>query len=203
MYTHRHHNPVQLLAILALIVTTACGEDSPTPTAPGSAVSAIAPRPDMLVGAALKPDGKLNAVRITSLTINPTALTIGGAGTPGTLATWTATIENPKKQGLSNVFVQARFVVYLPSGNISGWRGAGGGLIQCPGRSFGFVPSGTCTISGTATPSNDAGGGGFLVPDDTNHDARFELELLQDTGEPILKLLSKRAADVTLFFQIS
>ena len=126
MYTHRHHNPVQLLAILALIVTTACGEDSPTPTAPGSAVSAIAPRPDMLVGAALKPDGKLNAVRITSLTINPTALTIGGAGTPGTLATWTATIENPKKQGLSNVFIQARFVVYLPSGNISGWRGAGG-----------------------------------------------------------------------------
>jgi hypothetical protein len=76
-------------------------------------------------------------------------------------------------------------------------------LIQCPGRSAGFLHGGTCTISGTATPTNDAGGGGFLVPDDTNHDAKFELELLQDVGEPTLTLLSKGVADVTLFVQLS
>jgi hypothetical protein len=43
----------------------------------------------------------------------------------------------------------------------------------------------------------------ILVPDDTNHDAKFELELLQDVGEPTLTLLSKGVADVTLFVQLS
>ena len=175
---------------------SACSDQAQSPTAPGNVAAATALRP-----AAVRLD-KDDAIRITSLTIVPTALTIGGSGTPGTQATWTATIENPRKQTLSNLYIQTRFVVYLPSGNISGWRAAGGALLQCPGRSAGFLHSGTCTISGTATPTNDAGGGGVLVPDDLTHDAKFELELRQAAGEPTLKLLLKRATDVTLFYQL-
>ena len=203
MSTKPQHLPAQLLAIGALIISSACSDRAAVPTAPGNAKLANAPRPDVLLAAPIKPPGKPNVVSITSLTINPTSLTIGGGSVQGTQATWTATIENPKKQTLSNVYVQTFFVVYNPDGTINAWRAAGGALIQCPGRSAGFVPSGTCEISGTATPSNNPNGSGFLVPDDNTHDARFELELRQDTGDPILKLLWKRAADVTLFFQLS
>ena len=153
VYISRQHNPAPILATLALITASACTDQASSPTAPGRVAATAVARP-----APAKLDGR-NTVRITSLTINPTVLTIGGSGTQGTQVTWTATIENPKKQTLSNMYIQTRFVVYLPSGNISGWRAAGGGLIQCPGRSPGFVHNGTCTISGIATPSNDAGGG--------------------------------------------
>lgn len=204
MSMKRQHTLTQLLAISGVIVTSACGEQPSAPTAPRSAASPNASRPDVLAdAAAIKPD-RSSVVTISSLAINPTSLTIGGGSVQGTQATWTATIENPKKQSLSNVYVQTYFAVYNADGSLNARKAAGGALIQCPGRSFGFLPSGSCTISGNATPSNDASGGsGFLVPDDNTHDARFELELRQDAGGPTLKLLTKRAADVTLFYQLS
>jgi len=201
MSTKSRFTLAQLLAIPALIITSACGDQPSAPTGPRSAASPNASRPDVLATAApIKPD-RSNVVSISSLTISPTDLTIGGGGVQGTAGAWTATIENPKKQTLSNVYVQTYFASYNADGSLHARKAAGGGLIQCPGRSFGFVPSGTCAISGNATPSNDASGSGFLAPYDDTHYAKFELELRQDTGDPILKLLSKRATDVRLFLQ--
>ena len=205
MYTNRQHGPIHLVAMLALITTAACSDQSGSPTAPVSAAPPGTVRPDLLAEISFRPgpEGKLNAITISSLTISPTSLTIGGAGTAGTQATWTATIENPKRATLSNVTVQTYFRVYNPNGTLNAWRAAGGTLIRCSGYSFGFLPSGTCTITGTAIPSNDPNGSGFLVPDDELHNAKFEIELRQDAGSPSVKLLAKRATEVTLFYQFN
>lgn len=200
MGANRHHDRVQLLITLAAMVASACSDPA---AGPASIVPTEAPQPAFAAAATARPDRRDN-IAITSLTISPTALTIGGSAVPGTTATWTATIENPKKQTLSNVLIQGHFLEYLPSGSLSAWRiVVPTQLIQCPGWSPGVLPSGTCTISGTVTPMNDGTGAGLLVPDDATHDTKFRLDLFLDTGHGVPSLVSERFADVVLFYQIT
>ena len=198
MYSNRHHIPVQRIAILALTATAACTDASRAPTAPtgASAVSG----PNAQTNGVQKPS-KLDAISFSSLSINPTNLTIGGGTIAGTTATWSATIFNPQKKALNNVSIQTWFAVYGPTGTLLARRPAGGTLIACVGYSFGVLPGGTCSTSGFATPTNN-GAGALLVPDDLTHDGRFEVELIQNKGTPSQKLLARRSTDVALFLQL-
>ena len=102
---------------------------------------------------------------ITSLTIAPTTIAIGGPR-----ATWTATLQNPASS-LQNVLLQG----YMVQGATR--RPAGGVSVSC-GSAIGVLPPGTCTVSFTAGASNGGAGTGTLVPGP----ALFELDLMQTSG---------------------
>ena len=101
---------------------------------------------------------------ITSLTVSPTTIAIGGPS-----ASWTATLQNPANS-LQNVVLQG----YMVQGATR--QPAGGVAVSC-GSAIGVLPPGTCTVSFTTSASN-AGGTGTLVPGP----ATFELNLIQSGG---------------------
>jgi hypothetical protein len=101
---------------------------------------------------------------ITSLTLSPTTLAIGGPR-----ASWTATLQNPANS-LQNVLLQG----YMVQGATR--QPAGGVSVSC-GSAIGVLSPGTCTVSFTAGAANGVGTG-TLVPGP----ATFELNLMQSSG---------------------
>lgn len=101
---------------------------------------------------------------ITSLTLSPTTIAIGGPS-----ASWTATLQNPANS-LQNVSLQA----YMVQGATR--QPAGGVAVSC-GSAIGVLAPGTCTVSFTTSAANGVGTG-TLVPGP----ATFELNLNQSNG---------------------
>jgi hypothetical protein len=101
---------------------------------------------------------------ITSLTIAPTTIAIGGPR-----ASWTATLQNPANT-LQNVVLQGYLVQNAA-------RQPTGGVVVSCGSATGVLPPGACTISFTAGATNGVGTG-TLVPGP----AVFELHLMQTSG---------------------
>jgi hypothetical protein len=118
--------------------------------------------------------------RITTLTLTPTTLVIGGAP-----ANYTATLNNPGP-ALSGVLLQGIMVQGTT-------RRAAGGLSVTCGGGIGVLPTGSCTINFSAVASNTTGGSGTLVPGA----GVFELSLIQSTGSGDLTFDTK-TVNVTL-----
>src|SRR4029077_23640 len=103
----------------------------------------------------------LSAIRIDSLNLNSTTLSIGGATIP-----YTATLFNGTGATVSSVLVQA----YINQGSAS--RAAGGAVVSCT-QVLGDLPAGVCNFNFSVSASNSNAGTGILVPG--NATARFEL----------------------------
>jgi hypothetical protein len=103
----------------------------------------------------------ITGVAISSVNLNSTTLTIGGANVP-----YSATLSNATGATVSNLLVQA----YIDQGAAS--RAAGGAVITCI-TTMGDLPPGSCIFNFSVVASNSNAGNGTLVPGTAN--ARFEL----------------------------
>jgi len=126
-------------------------------------------------------------VRITSVSLSSTTLTIGG--TAGAFnVPYTATIVNGTDATLSVVLIQA----YVDQG--AAHRAANGADVTC-GPVVGALPPGTCPFAFSVEASNGTAGSGTLVPGDAT--ARFELKRF-DTVTQAETLLDTFTVPVTL-----
>ena len=171
----------RVFTITLALIATACGPER-TPTVP------VLPEDALL--AAGGNGGGGNKVKLRTVTLTSTTMTIGGAGVD-----YPVQIRNPGTSIGPWILLQGEIVQNTAQGG-EVRRGAGGMLVNC-GSGIGTLPTtgnGVCSMQLTASASGQSGPDGVLTPGL----ARFVLQLLNAPPNVAATELDTRTIDVTL-----